>query len=125
MTGYVSRGFHGKREAERENARVPPGQYIVQDFPVLSAGPTPHTPLDEWTFSIVGAGLDPENLPHSDPSKMNFGSGGNTKAKAWKDIWGSGQGIGAMKNVMSAGEYIAKLRREYLAAREELGLKPS
>jgi nitronate monooxygenase len=72
--------------------------------------------------SIVGAGLDPENLPHSDPSKMNFGSGGNTKAKAWKDIWGSGQGIGAMKTVMSAGEYIAKLRREYAAAREELGL---
>src|SRR6185436_14201510 len=53
--------------------------------------------------SIVGAGLDPENLPQSDPSKMNFGSGGNTKAKAWKDIWGSGQGIGAMKTVMSAG----------------------
>ena len=59
MTGYVSRGFHGKREAERENARVPPGQYLVKDFPVLSAGPTPHMPLDEWTFSIVGAGLEP------------------------------------------------------------------
>ena len=59
MSGYVSRGFHGKREAERENARVPPGQYLVKDFPVLSAGPTPHTPLDEWTFSIVGAGLEP------------------------------------------------------------------
>jgi len=55
MTGYVSRGFHGKREADRDNARVPPGQYLVEDFPVLSAGPTPHTPLDEWTFSIVGA----------------------------------------------------------------------
>ena len=59
MTGYVSRGFHGKREAERENARVPPGQYLVKDFPVLSAGPTPQTPLHEWTFSIVGAGLEP------------------------------------------------------------------
>ena len=49
--------------------------------------------------SIVGAGLDPDNLFESDPSKMNFGSGGNTKAKAWKDIWGSGQGIGAVTKV--------------------------
>ena len=70
--------------------------------------------------SIVGAGLDPDNLPVSDPSKMNFGSGGNTKAKAWKDIWGAGQGIGAMKNVMSAGDYIAKLRREYNEALAEM-----
>ena len=44
--------------------------------------------------SIVAAGLDPDNLPATDPSKMNFGSGGNTKAKAWRDIWGCGQGIG-------------------------------
>ena len=70
--------------------------------------------------SIVGAGLDPDNLPVSDPSKMNFASGGNTKAKAWKDIWGAGQGIGAMKTVMSAGDYIAKLKREYDAALAEM-----
>jgi DMSO/TMAO reductase YedYZ molybdopterin-dependent catalytic subunit len=50
--GYVSRGFRGKRASEREDARLPPGQYLVDGFPVLSAGPTPHTPLDEWTFSI-------------------------------------------------------------------------
>ena len=50
--GYVSRGFRGKRASEREDARLPPGQYLVDDFPVLSAGPTPHTPLDEWSFSI-------------------------------------------------------------------------
>ena len=50
--GYISRGFHGKRASEREDARLPPGQYLVDGFPVLSAGPTPHTPLDEWTFSI-------------------------------------------------------------------------
>ena len=49
---YVSRGFHGKREKEREDSRLPPGQYLSQDFPVLSAGPTPHTPLDEWSFTI-------------------------------------------------------------------------
>ncbi|MGZ5932549.1 MAG: nitronate monooxygenase, partial [Rhizomicrobium sp.] len=55
----------------------------------------------------------PENLPVSDPSKMNFGSGGNTKAKAWKDIWGCGQGIGQVKDVVSAGELVARLVREY------------
>jgi DMSO/TMAO reductase YedYZ molybdopterin-dependent catalytic subunit len=59
VSGYVSRGFHGKREAERENARVPPGQYIVRDFPVLSAGPTPHTPPAEWTFAVVDGAPQP------------------------------------------------------------------
>ncbi|HTP76189.1 MAG TPA: nitronate monooxygenase family protein [Rhizomicrobium sp.] len=63
--------------------------------------------------SIVAAGLDPDNLPVSDPSKMNFGSGGNTKAKAWKDIWGCGQGIGQVKGVVSAAELVARLVREY------------
>ena len=70
--------------------------------------------------SIVAAGLDPENLPHSDPSKMNFGSGGNTKSKAWKDIWGCGQGIGAVKSVVPAGELVARLKREYDVARKRL-----
>ena len=50
--GYVSRGFRGKRANEREDGRVPPGQYLTEDFPVLSAGPTPHTPLEDWTFTI-------------------------------------------------------------------------
>jgi nitronate monooxygenase len=63
--------------------------------------------------SIIAAGMDPDNLPVSDPSKMNFGSGGNTKAKAWKDIWGCGQGIGAVKSVQSAGELVARLKHEY------------
>jgi nitronate monooxygenase len=64
--------------------------------------------------SIKAAGLDPENLPESDPSKMNFG--GDAK-KAWKDIWGCGQGIGAIKSVQPAAEMIARLVREYDAAR--------
>jgi DMSO/TMAO reductase YedYZ molybdopterin-dependent catalytic subunit len=51
---FVSRGFRGRRrDTEADPNRVPPGQYVTEDFPVLSAGPTPHTPLDEWTFSIV------------------------------------------------------------------------
>ena len=70
--------------------------------------------------SIESAGLDPENLPESDPSKMNFGSGGNTKAKAWKDIWGSGQGVGAVKSVGKVEDLVARLEQEYHAARAEL-----
>ena len=66
--------------------------------------------------SIVNAGLDPENLPVSDPSAMNFGSGGNTEAKAWKDIWGSGQGIGMVKSVESVEQRVARLETEYHAA---------
>ena len=67
--------------------------------------------------SIESSGLDPENLPVSDPTKMDFGSGGNTDAKAWKDIWGSGQGIGAVKTTGPAAQYIDKLYDEYQAAR--------
>lgn len=70
--------------------------------------------------SIIAAGLDPDNLPQSDPSKMNFGSGGNTDKKAWKDIWGCGQGIGAVKSVVPAAELIARLEREYHAARKQI-----
>ena len=72
--------------------------------------------------SIVKAGMDPDNLPTSDPSAMNFGSGGNTEAKAWKDIWGCGQGIGAVKAVLPAAELVARLKREYDAARARIGL---
>ena len=70
--------------------------------------------------SVVAAGLDPDNLPESDPSAMNFGGGA---AKAWKDIWGSGQGIGAVKQVVPAAELVARLKREYFAARERLALR--
>jgi nitronate monooxygenase len=73
--------------------------------------------------SIVAAGLDPDNLPESDPSAMNFGSGGNTEAKAWKDIWGSGQGIGAVKAVESVADRVDTLEAEYNQARSELAAK--
>ena len=72
--------------------------------------------------SIVNAGLDPDNLPESDPSKMDFGSGGNSAAKAWKDIWGSGQGIGAIDHVYKTQELVDKLVAEYAAARERIAL---
>jgi len=67
--------------------------------------------------SIRAAGLDPEHLPESDPSAMNFGG---DKSKAWKDIWGCGQGIGAVTRVQSAADFIAQLKREYAAARQRL-----
>jgi len=71
--------------------------------------------------SIVNAGLDPENLPEADKSKMNFGSGG-TGAKAWRDIWGAGQGVGLMDDVPSVAQMVDRLQTEYQAARQRLAL---
>lgn len=70
--------------------------------------------------SIEAAGLDPTDLPESDPSKMNFGSGGNSKVKAWKDIWGSGQGIGAVTALGPVSEMVDRLEREYRDAKQML-----
>ena len=71
--------------------------------------------------SIRNAGMDPDNLPDSDPSKMNFASGeGAIAAKAWKDIWGCGQGIGAVREIVPASALVQRLEREYLAARQRL-----
>lgn len=72
--------------------------------------------------SIVAAGLDPDNLPVADKSKMNFGSGGNTAAKAWKDIWGVGQGVAVIDEVLSTAQLVDQLESEYRAARARLGL---
>lgn len=70
--------------------------------------------------SIEQAGMDPDNLAESDPSAMNFGSGGNTKAKAWKDIWGAGQGVGAIKEITSTADFVARLGQEYRAAQARI-----
>lgn len=70
--------------------------------------------------SIEAAGLDPDNLPESDPSKMNFGSGGGSKSKAWRDIWGCGQGIGSIKEVVPVAQLVGRLEREYETARQRL-----
>ncbi|MEJ1171273.1 NAD(P)H-dependent flavin oxidoreductase [Variovorax sp. CCNWLW235] len=72
--------------------------------------------------SIVKAGMDPANLPEGDVKTMNFAAGEGSKAKAWKDIWGSGQGIGAVTEVASAAAFIEKLKREYQQARQRLAL---
>ena len=71
--------------------------------------------------SIVNAGMDPDKLPDSDPSKMNFSTGeGASAAKAWKDIWGCGQGIGAIKQVVPAADLVARFKREYAEAKARL-----
>lgn len=70
--------------------------------------------------SIEAAGLDPKNLPTSDPSRMNFGSGGNQAAKAWRDIWGCGQGIGVIDKVETVASVVNRMEQEYTAARAEL-----
>ena len=73
--------------------------------------------------SISNAGMDPNNLPSADKSSMNFGSGGNTKSKAWKDIWGSGQGIGRIYDSPPVLELVDRIKAEYEQAKEELNSK--
>jgi nitronate monooxygenase len=72
--------------------------------------------------SVVSAGLDPDNLPESDPSKMNFSSSGDSLSKAWKDIWGSGQGINAIKSIVTTKKLVERLDDEYRAARRRIDL---
>ena len=72
--------------------------------------------------SVVNAGLDPENLPEADKTKMNFGSGGGEKAKAWRDIWGAGQGVGMMNDVPTTAEMVDRLEAEYKAARARIAV---
>lgn len=70
--------------------------------------------------SIENAGLDPNALPEADKSVMSFGSGGSSKSKAWRDIWGAGQGVGGISDISTTAEVIAELKRDYLAARKRL-----
>lgn len=70
--------------------------------------------------SIAKAGLDPENLPEADKTTMSFGSGGSSKSKAWRDIWGAGQGVGSIHDVPPVAELVARLKREYDATRATL-----
>ncbi len=72
--------------------------------------------------SIAASGMDPNNLPEGDKATMSFRAGESAKAKAWKDVWGSGQGIGAIHARMSAADYVAQLKREYEDARAKLNL---
>ncbi len=72
--------------------------------------------------SVINAGFDPLNLPKSDPSKMNFGTGGGAEKKVWRDIWSAGQGVGQIKAIMPVAQVVAQLTNEYVAARQRLQL---
>jgi nitronate monooxygenase len=113
---YIGSAFIATKEA---NAAEAYKQMIVDS----AASDIAYTDLFTGVFgnylkpSIASAGLDPENLPKSDPSAMNFGSGGASAMKTWRDIWGCGQGIGAIHDVPSAAELVDRLEREFLDAR--------
>lgn len=70
--------------------------------------------------SIENSGMDPDNLPSADKTHMDFGSGGGSKAKAWRDIWGAGQGVGAMHDVPTVAELVDRLAEDYDTARQQL-----
>ena len=116
--GYIGSAFIATREA---NAAQAYKQMIVdstaEDIIYSSLFTGVHG--NYLKPSVAKAGLDPEHLPESDPSKMNFGSD-REKPKAWKEIWGCGQGIGAVKEVLGAGELVERLKREYAQARQAL-----
>ncbi|MCF2135055.1 MULTISPECIES: NAD(P)H-dependent flavin oxidoreductase [Mycetohabitans] len=117
---YIGTRFIATREAHAAHAYK---QAIVQ----ASAEDIIYTNLftgvhgNYMRQSIVAAGLDPDNLPMSDKSQMNFGDG-SSKVKAWKDIWGAGQGVGLMDDIPSVAELVARLKDEYQAARVRLAL---
>jgi nitronate monooxygenase len=119
---YIGSAFIATKEA---NAIEPYKQMIVES----GADDIVYTNLFTGVHgnylkpSISRAGLDPENLPTGDPSKMDFASGAERR-KVWKDIWGSGQGIGSMKAIVPAAEYVDQLAREYHAARARIGAAP-
>jgi len=75
--------------------------------------------------SIAAAGLDPDNLPAADKSRMNFGSGGNMKSKAWRDIWGSGQGIGQIVDAPPVAELVDRMKGEFDQARQDFLMRAS
>jgi len=120
--GYIGSAFIATKEA---NAVEPYKQMIVES----GADDIVYTNLFTGVHgnylkpSIARAGLDPENLPSGDPSKMDFASGAERR-KVWKDIWGSGQGVGAMKAIVPAAELVDRLAREYHAARARIGAAP-
>jgi len=121
--GYIGSAFIATREAHAAEA-------YKASIVASSASDIVYTNLftgvhgNYLRASIENAGLDPENLPQSDPSKMNFANNGSS-IKTWRDIWGSGQGIGAIDSIPSAAELVARLRSEYDQALEALELSRS
>jgi len=116
---YIGTRFIATREA---NARPEYKQMIVDS----AAGDIVYTSLFTGVLgnylkkSVAAAGLDPDDLPAADKASMSFGSGGNMEKKAWRDIWGAGQGVGCVDDIAPTAEVVARLAREYAAARARL-----
>jgi nitronate monooxygenase len=114
--GYIGSAFIATREANAPDAyKTAITECSAEDIVYTNLFTGVHG--NYLRPSIVAAGLDPANLPQSDPSKMNFGSGGNSEKKAWRDIWGCGQGIGTLRDVVSVEEFVGRIAREYRAAK--------
>ncbi|MEP1472869.1 MAG: nitronate monooxygenase family protein [Halieaceae bacterium] len=117
--GYIGSAFIATQEANAEQGYK---QAIVDN----AAGDIVYSNLFTGVHgnylrpSIQAAGLDPDNLPESNPEAMNFGSGGDSDSKAWKDIWGCGQGIGAVKDILTTAQLVDRLTAEYEIARKRI-----
>jgi nitronate monooxygenase len=117
--GYIGSAFIATKEANAEEAyKQAIVDYNASDIVYSNLFTGVHG--NYLAPSIEAAGLDPSNLPESDPTAMDFGSGGNTDAKAWKNIWGCGQGIGAVKSIETTAGLVSRLQKEYSIARERL-----
>ncbi len=116
--GYIGSAFIATREA---NANAQYKQMIVESSSpdIIYSSTFTGVHGNYLKPSIIAAGLDPDNLPERDAASMDFGAG-SSKPKSWKDIWGAGQGIGAVRQVVPAAERVAQLAREYEAAKRRL-----
>ena len=120
--GYIGSAFIATEEA---NADQPYKQGIVDGYAddIIYSNYFSGVHGNYHKTSIRNAGLDPDNLPVSDPTKMDFKSVGDSAKKVWKDIWGCGQGIGAVKEVSSTAEFVDRMAREYETAKAALCAK--
>lgn len=117
--GYIGSAFIATEEANADQAyKQSIVDYAADDIVYTNLFTGVHG--NYLKPSIEAAGMDPNNLPESDPSKMSFGSGGSEKSKAWKDIWGCGQGIGAVKDIRPAEDVVKRLIDEYNTAKERV-----
>lgn len=119
---YIGTRFIATREGNAQEAY----KQAIVDSAAVDVVYTPYFTGVHGNYlkkSIVAAGLDPDNLPVKDKSSMNFGSAGGA-AKAWKDIWGAGQGVGSIDDILPAADLIARLKQEYRSAKQALCSNP-
>ena len=117
--GYIGSAFIATKEANaNEGYKEAITKYAADDIVYTNLVTGVHG--NYLKPSLANAGFDPDNLPTSDPSKMDFGPEGMEKKKAWKDIWGCGQGINAVKDILSTSDLVIRLKNEYEEARNKI-----